>query len=375
MAEHDALLAKNRRELEGSRQGTPKRKVIGSKDCPGQQRGDPYAAPAPHQDPSPDTPTTTSSINLDSATTLDHEEDDRPDTNEGVEQVMDLGFGHCKLQAQAPERGSIDHPAQLIGKNVVTSFVGVTEQYFRDLEQAHAAEDDRDSLFEEEREATTPEFTARIQRRKLRTRIKYVGGSVEAACALGVADGIVDLVGMLLEHTSSSHSLPPPHRYFPPPPLFHKTLSARSQHQSHPIPNIPPPPPEHTKPPQTTESGETMKAAGLKAIATVLSSTAVLIKSRAPSNPPLINLITNRIRGGIPAQKYILCQYNIPRSLLDRGAKITPGKRAPTITALEDREWVAVSSMVEKSRVAVVMDELTGAGATDVLVFGISNAR
>ena len=30
---------------------------------------------------------------------------------------------------------------------------------------------------------------------KLKTRIKYVGGSVEAACALGVADGIVDLVG------------------------------------------------------------------------------------------------------------------------------------------------------------------------------------
>ena len=226
VAEHDALLAKNRRELEGSRQGTPKRKVIGLKDFPSQQMGDPYSAPAPHQDPSHDTPTTSSSIDLDSAT-LDHEEDDQPDTNEGVEQVMDLGFGHCKLQAQAPERGSIDHPSQLIGKNVVTSFVGVTEQYFRDLEEAHAAEDDQDSLFEE-REAT-PEFMARIQRRKLRTRVKYVGGSVEAACALGVADGIVDLVGML--EPSSSHSLPP-HRYSPP--LFHKTLSAEPAPIPHP---------------------------------------------------------------------------------------------------------------------------------------------
>lgn len=27
------------------------------------------------------------------------------------------------------------------------------------------------------------------------TEVEYVGGSVEAACALGVADGIVDLVG------------------------------------------------------------------------------------------------------------------------------------------------------------------------------------
>ena len=32
-------------------------------------------------------------------------------------------------------------------------------------------------------------------RTSLRTRIKHMGGSVEAACALGVADGIVDLVG------------------------------------------------------------------------------------------------------------------------------------------------------------------------------------
>ena len=118
-----------------------------------------------------------------------------------------------------------------------------------------------------------------------------------------------------------------------------------------------------------------MKAAGLKAIATVLSSTAVLIKSRSPSNPELVKRIAQRIGGVITAQKYILCQYNIPRSLLDRGTKITPGKRAPTITTLEDSDWVAVSSMVEKSRVAVVMDELTGVGATDILVFGISNAR
>ena len=27
------------------------------------------------------------------------------------------------------------------------------------------------------------------------TKVEYVGGSVEAACALGMADGIVDLVG------------------------------------------------------------------------------------------------------------------------------------------------------------------------------------
>lgn len=88
----------------------------------------------------------------------------------GVEEILDLGFGKCRLQVQVPENGAVSRAEELVGKNVVTSFVGLTEQYFRRLEGLRAGE-------------------------KLKTRIMYVGGSVEAACALGVADGVVDLVG------------------------------------------------------------------------------------------------------------------------------------------------------------------------------------
>ncbi|KAJ5127316.1 hypothetical protein N7448_008095 [Penicillium atrosanguineum] len=209
----------------------------------------------------------------------------------GVEEILDLGFGGCKLQVQVPQKGDITEAKQLVGRNVVTSFTALTDAFFRGLEGAQPGE-------------------------KLQTKIKYVGGSVEAACALGVADGIVDLV----------------------------------------------------------ESGETMKAAGLKAIDTVVESTAVLVKSRN-SKSELLDLIAARIRGVITAQRFVLCQYNIPRSELAVASKITPGKRAPTITALEEENWVAVSSMVEKKRVATVMDELIKVGATDILVLNIANSR
>jgi ATP phosphoribosyltransferase-like protein len=75
------------------------------------------------------------------------------------------------------------------------------------------------------------------------------------------------------------------------------------------------------------------------------------------------------------AQKYVLCQYNVERKKLQEAAKITPGKRAPTINALEEEGWVAVSSMVEKKKIATVMDELTEVGATDILVLNIANSR
>ncbi|EHA27305.1 ATP phosphoribosyltransferase, partial [Aspergillus niger ATCC 1015] len=210
-----------------------------------------------------------------------------------VEEVMDLGFGACKLQVQVPEKGDITEAKQLIGRNIVTSFTALTEQFFAKLEGKSEAD-----------------------KSELSTKIKYVGGSVEAACALGVADGIVDLV----------------------------------------------------------ESGETMKAAGLKAIDTVVETISVLVKSKKTQNP-LVDLIASRIRGVITAQKYVLCQYNIPRGELATASKITPGKRAPTVTALEEDGWVAVSSMVEKKKIATVMDDLTKVGATDILVLNIANSR
>lgn len=97
-----------------------------------------------------------------------------------MDEVLDLGFGKCKLQVQVPEKGEIRDASELVGKNVVTSFVGLTEKYFEELE-GHS--DDR---------VVNGDGSTK---RKLKTKIKYVGGSVEAACALGVADGIVDLVG------------------------------------------------------------------------------------------------------------------------------------------------------------------------------------
>jgi len=129
-----------------------------------------------------------------------------------------------------------------------------------------------------------------------------------------------------------------------------------------------------------------MKAAGLKAIDTVLETQAVLISSttsgtRSPnlsygSGGDLQTLITNRIRGVIAAQKYLLLNYNVPRSMLPEVVKITPGKRAPTVSPLEGGEdWVAVSSMVERKNAAHVMDQLEIKGASDILVFSIINSR
>ncbi|KAJ3573989.1 hypothetical protein NP233_g2060 [Leucocoprinus birnbaumii] len=215
---------------------------------------------------------------------------------EFVTEELKLGFGNCSLQVQVPEASSIKTSEDLAGKRVVTSFDVLAGQYFKEI-------DDRLQLVEGQR-----------------TRIEYVGGSVEAACALGLADGIVDLV----------------------------------------------------------ESGETMRAAGLHAIATVIKTEAVLIKTNKPQSPDheaLIKVITKRIAGVIAAERYVVCSYNIRKDDLPAAEKVTPGRRAPTVSRLEEEGWLAVSVMVEKNKIATVMDELEKVGAEDILVFNLDNCR
>jgi len=99
----------------------------------------------------------------------------------GCETVMELGFGACRLQVQVPVKGQYTESKDLIGKNIGTSFVHLATEFFARLEA--------------EQDGLTDADASQLAGRKLRTKIIELSGSVEAACALGVADGIVDLVG------------------------------------------------------------------------------------------------------------------------------------------------------------------------------------
>ena len=83
-----------------------------------------------------------------------------------VTEQLRLGFGKCSLQVQVPEASSIKTVEDLAGKRIVTSFEVLAGQFFDKLDTELGLSGDK------------------------KTQIEYVGGSVEAACALGLADGI-----------------------------------------------------------------------------------------------------------------------------------------------------------------------------------------
>lgn len=207
-------------------------------------------------------------------------EDCVAESNVEVDVLMPLGFGKCNLSVQAPKK--LGWTAEsLAGKRIVTSFPVITQKFFAGYEQLGKP-----------------------------THIKCISGSVEAACGLGLADGIVDLV----------------------------------------------------------ETGTTMKAAGLEEVAVVMKSQAVLIANRHSTHQDLVETVKRRITGWLTAQGWAMVTYNVHRDLLQKCEQITPGKKSPSIMPLEDGDFLSVSALVPKKESALIMDDLERAGAMHIIL-------
>lgn len=121
-------------------------------------------------------------------------------------------------------------------------------------------------------------------------------------------------------------------------------------------------------------TGNTLKKAGLEIIGEpILSSTAQLIAS--PGKAALSQRLLNRLEGVLVARKYVIFDYDCPRKILDEASKLTPGFESPTISPLQDPEWVAVRALVPTAETNDKLDALQAIGAKAILVSKIHAAR
>ncbi|MGH7777578.1 MAG: ATP phosphoribosyltransferase [Candidatus Dormibacterales bacterium] len=163
-----------------------------------------------------------------------------------------------------------------------------------------------------------PRTTARFLREKgVSARLIEVRGSVEVAPLLGVAGAIVDLVA----------------------------------------------------------TGSTLATNGLRPIATVLASQAVLI-----ANPRLEgetarrrDLVQTALASVVEAGRRKYLMLNVQRSALERVRRIIPGLGAPTVMELATPGMIAVHAVVDADLVWNLLGPLKAAGASSILVMQIEN--
>jgi ATP phosphoribosyltransferase len=159
-----------------------------------------------------------------------------------------------------------------------------------------------------------PRVTGRfLEERGVTAQVVEVSGAVEVTPQLGVADAIVDLVA----------------------------------------------------------SGTTLRLNGLRPLATLLESEAVLVRrAGGDANDPVSALVA-MLRSVLDARGREYMMMNAPESALPRIRELIPGLSGPTVMPLAEPGMIAVHSVVERSRLWQIVPELKAVGARDILVVPI----
>lgn len=199
---------------------------------------------------------------------------------DGMEAILELGFGACSLVLAAPASGRISGPEDLAGRTIATGFPRLTAGF----------------LAEQGIEASLVE----------------VHGAVEITPQLGVADAVVDLVA----------------------------------------------------------TGSTLRMNGLRPLATLLESEAVLI-GRGDAPDGRIEPLVAMLRSVLDARGKEYVMMNAPSDSLESIRRLIPGLSGPTVMPLADPGMIAIHSVVQRSLLWQLVPALQAAGARDILVLPI----
>lgn len=197
-----------------------------------------------------------------------------------VDVIKQLGFAGCRLSLAVQKDVDYTGLEWFNGKKVASSYTTIVKKFFADKGI----------------NATTEE----------------IGGSVEIAPGIGLAEGICDIVS----------------------------------------------------------TGSTLLMNGLKEVETVMYSEAVLI-----SNPnlnsdknDLLSKLLFRIEAVQNAQKNKYILLNAPNDKIDEISALLPGMKSPTVLPLAEEGWSSLHSVIEENDFWNVIDQLKDAGAQGILV-------
>lgn len=123
-------------------------------------------------------------------------------------------------------------------------------------------------------------------------------------------------------------------------------------------------------------TGNTLRQAGLEIFGDpILTSEAILISRKGVAMAADLEVLIRRLQGVVTARQYVLMDYDIKKSDIDAACDITPGLESPTISPLQNPDWLAVRAMVLRSETNRVMDDLYVLGARGILVTDIHACR
>lgn len=202
-----------------------------------------------------------------------------------VRKLLNLRFGFCSLCVSIPKESRVQNISELDGKTIATSYPNSTINFLKKM--------------------------------GLSATMVKIGGSVEIAPALGVADAISDLLS----------------------------------------------------------TGSTLALNDLKPLVKIYDSEAVLIanekSTRLPDKKFLLNNLMTRFKGVLSAKNYKLVQMNIPQENMKKLKKVLPSLKSAQFTKLTKSEIVPIQTVIKEDALWETMKTLKTLGATEIFVLPI----
>lgn len=200
-----------------------------------------------------------------------------------VDEIRLLGFASCKLSLAVPKESNYSGVDFFNNKKVATSYPVIISKFF--------------------------------QENNVNVEIEEIGGSVEIAPGIGLADGIFDIVS----------------------------------------------------------TGSTLLMNGLKEVEVVAKSEAVIIanKTITAENQAILDKLLFRIEAVIQSKENKYLMMNAPNDKLDEICSLLPGMKSPTIMPLVKEGWSCLHTVVKEDEFWEMIDQLKNRGAEGILVIPI----
>mgnify|MGYP001384611007 FL=1 len=125
-----------------------------------------------------------------------------------------------------------------------------------------------------------------------------------------------------------------------------------------------------------TETGATLRKNRLKIIGTILKSSTKLLANKEsfkdPEKKKAIEEIKTLLLGVIEARGKVLLSMNVSENKLENLISILPSMKDPTVSKLFGSDYYAISTVVPKKNVNILIPKLKEFGAEDILEINIS---
>ena len=127
---------------------------------------------------------------------------------------------------------------------------------------------------------------------------------------------------------------------------------------------------------EVTETGSSLRANRLRILETILESETQLIANtqacRDPWKKQKIENIALMLQGAIAAQGQVGLMMNVRAVDLAAVIAVLPALNSPTISTLNNSEWVAVNTILEERTVRDVIPRLKAANATGIVEYPLN---